>query len=92
LKGLGEYRPFEDDLAMTKKRSLRKLNRRAALMGMGHAAAGANLSLVVGSCQRQAAPAATLSADAPPAAQTGLLNALLIVWTRIFVPPEPVGA
>jgi hypothetical protein len=52
----------------------------------------ANLSLVVGYCKRQAGQAATPSAEAATAAETGLLGALLIVWTRIFVHPESVPA
>ncbi len=53
------------------------------------AAVVANLSLVVGYCKRQAEQAGTLSAAAP---KTGLLGAVLVVWTRIFVRPEPVPA
>lgn len=56
------------------------------------AAVVANLSLVVGYCKRQAEQAGTLSADAATAAKTGLRDALLVVWTRIFVHPEPVRA
>jgi hypothetical protein len=56
------------------------------------AAVVANLSLVVGYRKRQAEQAATPSAEAAAAAETGLLGALLIVWTRIFVHPEPVPA
>ncbi len=56
------------------------------------AAVVANLSLVVGYCKRQAEQAGTLSAAAAAAPKTGLLGAVLVVWTRIFVRPEPVPA
>jgi hypothetical protein len=48
------------------------------------AAVVANLSLVVGYCQRQAKAAAIPNAEAASAAKTGLLDALFVVWTRIF--------
>jgi hypothetical protein len=52
------------------------------------AAVVANLSLVVGYWKRQAEPAAIPSAEAATAAKTGLLGALLVVWTRLFTRPE----
>ncbi len=56
------------------------------------AAVVANLSLVVGYCKRQAEPAGIPSAEATAAAKTGLLGALLVVWTRLFARPEPAWA
>ena len=56
------------------------------------AAVVANLSLVVGYVKRQAAPAAIPSAEVATAAKTGLLGALLVIWTRFFTRPEPVWA
>ena len=56
------------------------------------AAVVANLSLVAGYCKRQAEPAAIPSAEAAPAARTGLLGAVLVVWSRLFARPEPAWA
>jgi len=56
------------------------------------AAVVANLSLVLGYRKRQAEPAAIPSAEAATAAKTGLLGALLVVWTRFFTRPEPAWA
>ncbi len=50
------------------------------------AALVANVSLVVGYGKR---PAAIPSAEAATAAKTGLLGALLVVWTQFFTRPEP---
>jgi hypothetical protein len=54
------------------------------------AAVVANLSLVVGYCKRQAEQAGTPSTEAGATAPTALLGALLVVWTRLFDPSEPV--
>ena len=56
------------------------------------AAVVANLSLVVGYCKRQAEQAAIPTAEGATAAKTGLLGALLVVWTRLFARPEPAWA
>jgi len=56
------------------------------------AAVVANVSLVAGYCKRQAEQAGTASVEAGAAAKTGLLGALLVVWARIFVRPEPAWA
>ena len=56
------------------------------------AAVVANLSLVVGHVKRQAAPAATPSAEVATAAKTGLLDALFVIGTRFFTRPEPAWA
>jgi len=56
------------------------------------AAVVANVSLVAGYCKRQAEQAGTASAEVAAVAKTALLGALLVVWTRILVRPEPVPA
>jgi Transposase DDE domain len=56
------------------------------------AAVVANLSMVVGYAKRPAGPAAIPSAEAAAAAKTGLLGALLVIWTRFFTRPEPAWA
>jgi Transposase DDE domain/Transposase domain (DUF772) len=56
------------------------------------AAVVANVSLVAGYCKRQAEQAGIASAEVAAAAKTGLLGALLVVWTRLFTRPEPVWA
>ncbi len=56
------------------------------------AAVVANVSLVAGYCKRQAEQARTASAEVAAAAKTGLLGALLVVWTRLFTRPEPAWA
>src|SRR5271157_1301965 len=56
------------------------------------AAVVANLSLVMGHCKRQAEAATIASAETATAAKTGLLGALLVIWTRVFAHPEPVWA
>src|ERR1019366_5362479 len=56
------------------------------------AAVVANVSLVAGYCKRQAEPAAIPSTEAATAARTGLLGAVLAVWTRLFTRPEPAWA
>ncbi len=73
-------------------RKSRYFGRTKTCLQLVMAAVVANLSLVVGYCKRQAEQAATPCADAAAAAKTGLLSALLIVWTRIFVRAEPVPA
>jgi hypothetical protein len=73
-------------------RQSRYLGRTKTCLQVVMAAVVANLSWVVGYSQRQAEPAGTPSPDAATAAKTGLLGALLVVWTRIFVRPEPVLA
>jgi hypothetical protein len=56
------------------------------------AAVVANLSLVAGYCKRQTKLAAIPSAAAATAARTGLLGAVLVVWSRLFTRPEPAWA
>jgi hypothetical protein len=56
------------------------------------AAVVANVSLVAGYGKRQAKLAAIPSAEAATAARTGLLGAVLAVWTRLFTRPEPAWA
>ena len=56
------------------------------------AAVVANLSLVLGYRKRQAEQAGALSAEAAAAPKTGLLGALLVVWTRLFTRSEPAWA
>jgi len=56
------------------------------------AALVANVSLVVGYGKRPAEPTGIPSAEAASTPKTGLLGALLGVWTRIFARPEPVWA
>lgn len=56
------------------------------------AAVVANLSLVVGYAKRPAEPAAIPSVEAAPAPKTGLLGALIVIWTRFFTRPEPAWA
>jgi hypothetical protein len=52
----------------------------------------ANVSLVAGYCKRQAKLAAIPCAVAAPAARTGLVGAVLVVWSRLFTRPEPAWA
>jgi Transposase DDE domain/Transposase domain (DUF772) len=56
------------------------------------AAVVANLSLVLGFRKRQAEPAGALSAEAAAAPKTGLLGALLVVWTQRLTRLEPAWA
>ena len=66
------------------------------------AAMVANVSLVVGHCQRQAkqaklipadtAPARISSAEVLPATKTGLRSTFLVVWTRFFALSAPACA
>jgi hypothetical protein len=56
------------------------------------AAVVANVSLVAGYCKRQAEQEGTASAEVAAAAKTGLLGALLVVWTRLFTRPGPAWA
>ena len=66
------------------------------------AAMVANVSLVVGHCQRQAkqaklipadtAPAGISSAEVLPATKTGLRSTFLVVWTRFFALSAPACA
>ena len=73
-------------------RKSRYLGRTKTGLQVVMAAVVANLTLVVGYWRRQAEPAAIPSAKAAPAAKTGLLGALFVVWARIFTRPEPVWA
>ena len=52
----------------------------------------ANVSLVAGYCRRQAKLAAIPRAVAAPAPRTGLVGAVLVVWSRLFTRPEPAWA
>jgi hypothetical protein len=56
------------------------------------AAVVANVSLVAGYCKRHAEQAGTASAEVAAAAKTGLLGAVLVVWTRLFTRPESAWA
>jgi len=73
-------------------RKSRYFGRSKTCLQMVMAAVVANLSLVLGYCKRQAEPAGAFSAEAAAAPKTGLLGALLVVWTRVFTRPEPAWA
>jgi hypothetical protein len=70
-------------------RQSRYLGRTKTCLQVVMAAVVANVSLVAGYCKRQAKLAANSSAEGAAAARTGLLGALLTVWTRLFTRPEP---
>jgi hypothetical protein len=73
-------------------RQSRYLGRTKTCLQVVMAAVVANVSLVAGYCQRQAKLAANPSAEAATGARTGLLGAVLVVWSRLFTRPEPAGA
>src|SRR5271157_1272086 len=73
-------------------RKSRYLGRTKTCLQVVMAAVVANVSLVVGYGKRQAGPATIASAETATAAKTGLLGALLVIWTRVFAHPEPVWA
>jgi len=79
-------------LAQLGIRKSRYFGRTKTCLQVVMAAVVANLSLVLGYCKRQAQPAGIPSAGAATAAKTGLLGALLVVWTRLFARPEPAWA
>ena len=56
------------------------------------AAVVANVSLVAGYCKRHAKPAVNPRAEGATAASSGLLGAVLVVWSRFFARPEPAWA
>jgi transposase len=73
-------------------RQSRYLGRTKTCLQVVMAAVVANLSLVAGYCKRQAKIAAITSARPATAAKTGLLGAILVLWTRLFTRPEPAWA
>ena len=73
-------------------RRSRYLGRTKTRLQVVMAAVVANLSLVVGHVKRQAAPAATPSAEVASAAKIGVLGALFVIGTRFFTRPEPAWA
>jgi hypothetical protein len=73
-------------------RQSRDLGRTKTCLQVVMAAVVANLSLVAGYCKRQAKIAAITSARPATAAKTGLLGAILVLWTRLFTRPEPAWA
>jgi len=73
-------------------RQSRYLGRTKTCLQVVMAAVVANVSLVAGYCKRQAKPAANPSAEAATGARTGLLGAVLVVWSRLFTRPEPAWA
>jgi hypothetical protein len=73
-------------------RQSRYLGRTKTCLQVVMAAVVANVSLVAGYCQRQANLAANPSAEAATGARTGLLGAVLVVWSRLFTRPEPAWA
>jgi hypothetical protein len=73
-------------------RQSRYLGRSKTCLQVVMAAVVANLSLVAGYGKRQVKRAAIPRAEAAPAAKTGLLGALLVLWTRLFPRPEPAWA
>ena len=73
-------------------RQSRYLGRTKTRLQVVMAAVVANVSLVAGYCKRQAKLAANPSAAAATGARTGLLGAVLVVWSRLFTRPEPAWA
>ena len=70
-------------------RQSRYLGRTKTRLQVVMAAVVANVSLVAGYCKRQAKLAANPRAEG---ARTGLLGAVLVVWSRLFTRPEPAWA
>ena len=70
-------------------RQSRYLGRTKTRLQVVMAAVVANVSLVAGYCKRQAKRAAIPSAKPAMAARTGLVGAVLVVWSRLFTRPEP---
>jgi len=73
-------------------RQSRYMGRTKTCLQVVMAAVVANVSLVAGYCKRQAKRAAIPRAEALTTAKTGLLGAVLAVWTRLFTRPEPAWA
>ena len=73
-------------------RQSRYLGRSKTCLQVVMAAVVANVSLVAGYGKRQAKRAAIPRAEAATTARTGLLGAVLAVWTRLFPRPEPAWA